>query len=181
MVHSILAAGPQASRCNYRRKTGTQYYFAVSRPVSREMAGPLSEVLNHARIEQSAIPSRWQHDAVPPWRPVPPRLVCEVRVTNLDLLVAELHKFVCNSIGCVSLTVSPGKTNAGTRSANVGEVLACSAQGREHKSLDNLSHLPRRQSGAAPSRYVLKQWERELLVTIRDCLVDSVVGLDVIL
>ena len=38
-----------------------------------------------ARPEEAAIRSRWQHDAVPPWRRVEPTMVCEVRVTNLDL------------------------------------------------------------------------------------------------
>ena len=42
-----------------------------------------------ARPEEAAIRSRWQHDAVPPWRRVEPTMVCEVRVTNLDLLVVR--------------------------------------------------------------------------------------------
>jgi hypothetical protein len=51
--------------------------------------GPLVELLPEVGDQEPAIRSRWQHDAVPPWRPVAPRLVCEVRVTNLDLVVAE--------------------------------------------------------------------------------------------
>ena len=34
---------------------------------------------------EAASKSRWQHDAVPPWRRVEPKIVCEVRVTNRDL------------------------------------------------------------------------------------------------
>jgi ATP-dependent DNA ligase len=60
------------------------HHFAVTRPLAPELAGPLSEVVSEASTEQAAIRSRWQHDADPPWRPVPPRLICEVRVSNLD-------------------------------------------------------------------------------------------------
>jgi len=52
------------------------------------VAGPISDLLGGAGLEESAIKSRWQHDAVPPWHRVEPTLVCEVRVTNLDLSVA---------------------------------------------------------------------------------------------
>ncbi len=60
------------------------HQFAVTRPLASELAGPVLEVIGEASAEQPAIRSRWQHDAVPPWRPVPPRLICEVRVSNLD-------------------------------------------------------------------------------------------------
>jgi ATP-dependent DNA ligase len=63
---------------------GRLHHFAVTRPLPAEVAGPVSDVAVEASAEQPAIRSRWQHDAVPPWRPVPPRLVCEVRVSNLD-------------------------------------------------------------------------------------------------
>jgi ATP-dependent DNA ligase len=63
---------------------GRLHHFGVSRPLQRELIGPLEEVIRDASPEQPAIPSRWQHDAVPPWRPVPARLSCEVRVSNLD-------------------------------------------------------------------------------------------------
>jgi hypothetical protein len=49
----------------------------------------LSTVLAQAGPEQSPIPSRWQHAAVPAWCPVPPTIVCEVSYTTLDLLVAR--------------------------------------------------------------------------------------------
>jgi ATP-dependent DNA ligase len=60
------------------------HHFAVTRPLASDVSGPIAEVAGEASAEQPAIRSRWQHDAVPPWRPVPPRLVCEVRVSNLD-------------------------------------------------------------------------------------------------
>jgi hypothetical protein len=47
----------------------------------------LSAVLAQARPQQSPIPSRWQHAAVPAWCPVPPTIVCEVSYTTMDLLV----------------------------------------------------------------------------------------------
>src|SRR5207248_7174210 len=34
--------------------------------------------------EEPAIRSRWQHDAVPPWRPLPPELIREIRATTID-------------------------------------------------------------------------------------------------
>src|SRR5438477_4440896 len=50
-----------------------------------DAGGPIADLLATARPEQAAIRARWQHDAVPPWRRVEPTMVCEVRVTNLDL------------------------------------------------------------------------------------------------
>jgi ATP-dependent DNA ligase len=43
-----------------------------------------SSVLGQAGAEQSPNRSRWQHAAVPAWRPVPPVAVCEVAHTTLD-------------------------------------------------------------------------------------------------
>lgn len=59
------------------------HHFAVSRPLTQELTIALAPVLAEAGREQPAIQSGWQHDAVPRWRPVPSRLVCEVRVSNL--------------------------------------------------------------------------------------------------
>ncbi|MDQ3808724.1 MAG: hypothetical protein M3336_00365 [Chloroflexota bacterium] len=67
-----------------RHSDAQLHHFAVSRPVPPDLVGPLAEVMAEAREEQPAIRSRWQHDAIPAWRPVPPRLICEVRVSNLD-------------------------------------------------------------------------------------------------
>jgi ATP-dependent DNA ligase len=60
------------------------HHFAVSLPISAELAAPVVQILPLAGPEQPAIRSRWQHDAVPPWRSLPPQLVCEVQVSNLD-------------------------------------------------------------------------------------------------
>ena len=57
-----------------------------------DAGGPIADLLASARPEEAAIRSRWQHDAVPPWRRVEPTVVCEVRVTNLDLLVAGMTR-----------------------------------------------------------------------------------------
>jgi hypothetical protein len=57
-----------------------------------------------ASAEEPAIRSRWQHDAIPAWRPVPPRLVCEVRVSNLDLSVEGHHEFNVHFITRVLVT-----------------------------------------------------------------------------
>ena len=72
-----------------RHADGRLHHFAVTRPLSAEVAEPVAQVVGEASAEQPAIRSRWQHDAVPPWRPVPPRLICEVRVSNLDLSVSR--------------------------------------------------------------------------------------------
>ena len=45
----------------------------------------MADLVAAARPGEAAIRSRWQRDAVPPWRRVAPTMVCEVRVTNLDL------------------------------------------------------------------------------------------------
>jgi hypothetical protein len=57
----------------------------------------LSAVLALAGPEQSPIPSRWQHAAVPAWCPVPPTIVCEVSYTTLDLSVATVPEFVVST------------------------------------------------------------------------------------
>jgi ATP-dependent DNA ligase len=67
-----------------RHADGELHHFAITRPIPTEVAEPFSRILKLAAAEQWAIPSRWQHDAIPPWRRVPPKLVCEVRVSNLD-------------------------------------------------------------------------------------------------
>jgi ATP-dependent DNA ligase len=67
-----------------RHTDGNLHHFALSRPVPRELARPVAELLAEAGPEEAAIRSRWQHDAIPLWRRLPPRLVCEVRVSNLD-------------------------------------------------------------------------------------------------
>ena len=58
--------------------------FGVTRAIPESQSEPISGLLNRAGPVQSAIPSRWQHDQVPAWLPVPAEAVCEVRFTNLD-------------------------------------------------------------------------------------------------
>jgi len=70
-----------------RHADGVLHHFAVTRAMEADAGGPIADLLASARPEEAAIRSRWQHDAVPPWRRVEPTMVCEVRVTNLDLLV----------------------------------------------------------------------------------------------
>lgn len=60
------------------------HHLGVSLPVPARFAGPILALLDRARPVEAAIPSRWQHDAVPPWRRVPAELVCEIRAGNLD-------------------------------------------------------------------------------------------------
>jgi ATP-dependent DNA ligase len=67
-----------------RHADGRLHHFAVTRPLSADVAEPVAQIVGEASAEQPAIRSRWRHDAVPAWRPVPPRLICEVRLSNLD-------------------------------------------------------------------------------------------------
>jgi ATP-dependent DNA ligase len=67
-----------------RPPDGNLHHFGVTRPLARGLAAPVAALMGDAGAEQPAIRSRWQHDAIPPWRRVPPELVCEVRVSNLD-------------------------------------------------------------------------------------------------
>ena len=68
-----------------RHGDGQLHHFAVTRPIGAEAGGPLAALLAETGPAEAAIKSRWQHDAVPPWRRLEPKVVCEVRVTNLDL------------------------------------------------------------------------------------------------
>jgi ATP-dependent DNA ligase len=67
-----------------RHADGQLHHFAVTRPLGPEHARTVTGLLAEAGAMERAIRSRWQHDAIPPWRRVPPRLICEVRVSNLD-------------------------------------------------------------------------------------------------
>jgi hypothetical protein len=50
-----------------------------------QISGPGPRSASFEYLGGAAIRSRWQRDAVPPWRRVEPTMVCDVRVTNLDL------------------------------------------------------------------------------------------------
>lgn len=58
--------------------------FGATRPIPESLAEPIQNLLARAGPSRAPIPSRWQHDQVPTWRPVPPELVCEVRFSNVD-------------------------------------------------------------------------------------------------
>jgi ATP-dependent DNA ligase len=66
---------------------GVVHHLGVSRALQPEMLGPLTPLLDQVGAEEPAIRSRWQHDAVPPWRNgivLPPELICEIRATTID-------------------------------------------------------------------------------------------------
>ncbi len=75
-----------------------------------DAGGPIADLLAAARPAEAAIRFRWQRDAVPPWRRVEPTMVCEVRVTNLDLLVAGRFSMSSNCRKRVSVTDVPAPT-----------------------------------------------------------------------
>jgi len=60
------------------------HHLGICLPVPPAMGAPIRALLERAGPVEAAIPSRWQHDAVPPWRRVPAELVCEIRAGNLD-------------------------------------------------------------------------------------------------
>ena len=60
------------------------HHFGVSRPLPPTQRGTALELLAESGPEERPIRSRWGHDAVPPWRPVPPVRVCEVGYYLLD-------------------------------------------------------------------------------------------------
>jgi ATP-dependent DNA ligase len=67
-----------------RHADGNLHHFGVCRWSRPMLTHQLAALLEQAGPEQSPIPSRWQHVAVPAWRPVPPSVVCEVEYTVLD-------------------------------------------------------------------------------------------------
>ena len=67
-----------------RHPDGLFHHFGVARSSNQMLTEVLSTVLAQSGPEQSPIPSRWQHAAVPAWCPVPPTIVCEVSYTTLD-------------------------------------------------------------------------------------------------
>jgi hypothetical protein len=117
-----------------RHADGELHHFAVTRPTPTEVAEPFSWMLDLAGAEQSAIPSGWQRDALSPWRRVPPKLVGEVRVTNLDLLVMENRPFVSKLADRMSLIYSARRRvhalQAGTIAAPLGGRVAVSPRVR---------------------------------------------------
>ncbi|MBV9157699.1 MAG: hypothetical protein JO097_15655, partial [Acidobacteriaceae bacterium] len=66
-----------------RHGDGLTHHLGISRALQPASLGPLTEMLQSLGAEQSAIPSRWQHDAVPPWRRLPAELVCAVKAASV--------------------------------------------------------------------------------------------------
>lgn len=60
------------------------HHLGITRALRATMLEPVAALLEQLGPEQPAIRSRWQHDAVPPWRRVPPQLVCEIQATTID-------------------------------------------------------------------------------------------------
>jgi ATP-dependent DNA ligase len=71
-----------------RYEDGTLHHAGLTRVIPAEALAPLAGILDQAGPLEHAIPTRWRHDAIPPWRRVPPELVCEIRIGPVDLLVA---------------------------------------------------------------------------------------------
>ena len=72
-----------------RHADGKYHHAGLARCSKGMFGGELMSLLAEALAspEESPIRSRWQHAAVPVWHRVPPRLVCEVVYSTLDLLV----------------------------------------------------------------------------------------------
>jgi ATP-dependent DNA ligase len=66
-----------------RHADGQLHHFGVTRSSTAPFADPCAPTLE-LLADERAIPSRWQHDAVPAWRRVAPTAVCEVAYTVLD-------------------------------------------------------------------------------------------------
>lgn len=67
-----------------RHDDGKLHHLGVTRELRLDQTGPIQHLFEGLGSQQGAIPSRWQHDAVPPWRPVPIEVVCEVRIGLID-------------------------------------------------------------------------------------------------
>ena len=63
---------------------GKAHHVGVTPSLQPGVTGPLLPLLHRLGPQESAIRSRWQHDAVPPWRRLPPELVCEIQATTVD-------------------------------------------------------------------------------------------------
>ena len=67
-----------------RHPDNLAHHLGVSRVLHAAALEPLAPLLHRLGPEEPAIRSRWQHDAVPPWRRLPPKLVCEIEATTFD-------------------------------------------------------------------------------------------------
>jgi ATP-dependent DNA ligase len=57
--------------------------------VPKQLTDPLGLLIRRAGPPEGPIRSRWQKQEIAQWRRVPPELVCEVVVSNVDLLVGS--------------------------------------------------------------------------------------------
>jgi ATP-dependent DNA ligase len=67
-----------------RHPDGMSHHLGVTRALRAELVAPLAPLMQQLGPEEAAIPSRWQHDAVPPWRRLSTELVCEIQATTID-------------------------------------------------------------------------------------------------
>jgi ATP-dependent DNA ligase len=72
-----------------RHSDNLLHHLRVTGVIPHASTAPIVGLLDRAGPVEAAIPSPWQHDAVPPWRHVPPELVCEVRTGAINLLVGR--------------------------------------------------------------------------------------------
>ncbi len=63
-----------------RHEDGVLHHAGLTSVIPAEAVAPLAAILDQTVPLEDAIPSRWRYDAIPPWRRVPPDLVCEVRI-----------------------------------------------------------------------------------------------------
>jgi ATP-dependent DNA ligase len=67
-----------------RHEDGRLHHLGVTHELRSEQTSAIFHLLGQLGPLEKPIPSRWQHDAVPPWRPVPAEIVCEVRIGLID-------------------------------------------------------------------------------------------------
>jgi len=94
-----------------RHADGLFHHFGVARSSSQMLTEVLSTVLAQSGPDQSPIPSRWQHAAVPAWCPVPPTIVCEVSYTTLDSADGSGSRRGSYAGGRIALPAIAGSSN----------------------------------------------------------------------
>jgi len=67
-----------------RHSDSQAHLLGLTQALQPAVLEPLAPFLDRLGPEEPAIRSRWQHDAVPPWRRLPPELVCEIHATTID-------------------------------------------------------------------------------------------------
>jgi ATP-dependent DNA ligase len=78
------------------------HHLGVTRALHPTGLEPLSPLVHQLGPEEPAIRSRWQHDAVPPWRRLPPELICEIQATTIDG-----HRWLRQPANVYSLAAGP--------------------------------------------------------------------------